>query len=97
MRTSTAPPAHRPPAAPTHRAAATNAAIGHLAAALALEVGGYGISVNAIAPRATLTERSVLERPDYAQAWADAAGHGTGQTILVDGGRTTTGHVPDGY
>lgn len=48
----------------------TKAAIQMLAKSLALELGGYGITVNAITPGATLTERVVREDPHYEQNWA---------------------------
>ncbi len=37
---------------------------------LVIELKGYGINVNTIAPGATLTERT-LSDPDYAKIWAD--------------------------
>ena len=49
----------------------TKAAIQMLAKSLALELGGYGITVNAITPGATLTERVVREDPDYERNWAE--------------------------
>ena len=50
--------------------AVSKAAIRMMAKALAFELGEYGITVNALAPGATLTERTQLEHPDYAGAWA---------------------------
>lgn len=47
----------------------TKAALRMLAKSLALELGQFGITVNAIAPGATLTERTRQELPDYAGAW----------------------------
>jgi glucose 1-dehydrogenase len=99
---------------------ATKAALRQLARGIALEVGPYGITVNAVAPGATLTERTLQERAEYDRDWAavapdrrtatpgdvaaavlflasDEARHVTGQTLLVDGGWTSTGHVPEGY
>ncbi len=49
----------------------TKAAIQMLAKSLALELGGYGITVNAITPGATLTERVVREDPNYEHNWAE--------------------------
>ncbi len=49
----------------------TKAAIQMLAKSLALELGSYGITVNAITPGATLTERVVREDPDYERNWAE--------------------------
>lgn len=49
----------------------TKAAIQMLARALVAELGPLGITVNAIAPGATLTERTRLESPNYAETWAN--------------------------
>jgi len=47
----------------------TKAALLMFAQNLAYELGGYGITANAIAPGATLTERTKLEQPDYEGVW----------------------------
>lgn len=47
----------------------SKAGIIHMARVLALELGGYGITVNAICPGAIVTERTVADDPDYAQKW----------------------------
>lgn len=96
----------------------TKAGIEMLARALALELGQYGVTINAIAPGATLTERTALELPDYAGTWGKMVPTGkastpediantalfllspgasqiTGQTLVVDGGWTTTSPTPD--
>lgn len=48
----------------------TKAGIAHLARMLSLELGGYGITVNAICPGAILTERTQRETHNYAEGWA---------------------------
>jgi glucose 1-dehydrogenase len=48
----------------------TKAGIGMLAKIIALEVGKYGITANAISPGATLTERTLHDDPDYERNWA---------------------------
>jgi 3-oxoacyl-[acyl-carrier protein] reductase len=48
----------------------TKAGLCMMAKAIALEVGRYGITVNAIAPGATLTERTVQDDPHYEDNWA---------------------------
>lgn len=47
----------------------TKAAIRMLAKCLALELGPHRITVNAVAPGATLTERTLEELPEYAAQW----------------------------
>ncbi len=47
----------------------TKAGIRHMASTLAVELGQYGITVNAIAPGATVTERTLKDDPNYAQNW----------------------------
>lgn len=47
----------------------TKAALRMFAQNLAYELGGYGITVNAVAPGATLTERTKQEQPDYEGVW----------------------------
>tara|TARA_R110002167_G_scaffold231328_3_gene436547 strand:+ start:632 stop:1414 length:783 start_codon:yes stop_codon:yes gene_type:complete len=47
----------------------TKAALQMLARNLAYELGPYQINVNAIAPGATLTERTQKEQPDYEGIW----------------------------
>ncbi|HDZ15206.1 hypothetical protein LCGC14_0666360 [marine sediment metagenome] len=48
----------------------TKAALRMFAQNLAFELGQYGITVNAVAPGATLTERTEEEQPDYKGTWA---------------------------
>jgi len=48
----------------------SKAGIRMMARALALELGQYNITVNAIAPGATITERTLEEAPDYETQWA---------------------------
>ena len=60
----------------------TKAAIQMMAKSLALELGQYGITVNAISPGATLTERTQREDPHYDENWASVTI--TGRTGTVD-------------
>jgi len=48
----------------------TKAGISMMAKAIALEVGTYGITANALCPGATVTERTLQDDPDYADNWA---------------------------
>ncbi len=48
----------------------TKAGLRMMARALALELGPHGITVNAVGPGATLTERTVHETADYVGDWS---------------------------
>lgn len=48
----------------------TKAAIIHLAKTLAVELGEYGITVNAICPGAIVTERTMADDPKFDTNWA---------------------------
>jgi glucose 1-dehydrogenase len=48
----------------------TKAGIRMMAKTIALEVGSYGITANAISPGATLTERTLQDDPEYESNWA---------------------------
>jgi 3-oxoacyl-[acyl-carrier protein] reductase len=88
-----------------------------LARSLVSEVSAHGITVNAIAPGATVTPRTVAAVPDYEPIWSTviptgrpaypsdmanaalfflspSASHITGQTLIVDGGWSTTSPEP---
>jgi NAD(P)-dependent dehydrogenase (short-subunit alcohol dehydrogenase family) len=54
----------------------TKAAIRMLARTIALEIGKYGITVNAIAPGAILTERTLQDDPDFEENWASVTPSG---------------------
>jgi glucose 1-dehydrogenase len=94
----------------------SKAALEMLAKTLVVELSPFQITINAIAPGATLTERTASD-PGYASTWskitptgrpanvgdiAKAAlflvspqsGHITGQTLVVDGGWTSTSPSP---
>ena len=96
----------------------TKAAIEMLAKNLAIELAPYSITVNAIAPGATLTERNVEEDPAYKEKWekliptgrvgmpsdiantalfllSEESDHINGQSIIVDGGWSTTSPPPE--
>lgn len=51
----------------------TKAGIQHLARVLAVELGQYGITANAIAPGATVTERTLTDDPNYDTNWEAVA------------------------
>lgn len=50
--------------------AVTKAGLQHMARVLALELGPYGITVNALAIGATVNERNLADDPGYAEHWA---------------------------
>ncbi len=54
----------------------TKAGIRMMAKTIALEVGKYGITVNAISPGATLTERTLHDDPNYESNWASVTPDG---------------------
>lgn len=51
--------------------AVTKAALRHMAAVLALELGRYGITVNTLGIGATVNERNLRDDPDYETHWAE--------------------------
>lgn len=94
----------------------TKAALEMLAKTLVLELSPHKITINAIAPGATLTERTVSD-PTFEATWSritptgrpatvadiahaalflvsPAAGQITGQSLVVDGGWTSTSPSP---
>ncbi|SJZ73636.1 NAD(P)-dependent dehydrogenase, short-chain alcohol dehydrogenase family [Chitinophaga eiseniae] len=94
----------------------SKAALEMLAKNLVIELSPYKITVNAIAPGATLTERTQSE-PGYADTWSkltpmgraattadiaqaalflvsEQARHITGQSLVIDGGWTSTSPQP---
>jgi 3-oxoacyl-[acyl-carrier protein] reductase len=54
----------------------TKAGIAMMAASLALELGPHGITVNAVSPGATLTERTLREDPNYEAGWGQVTPNG---------------------
>lgn len=60
----------------------TKAALRMLAKQLAYELAPYGVTINAIAPGATLTERTKEEEPDYEGVWSSLNPNGRVGTPL---------------
>ena len=59
----------------------TKAGIRMMARTVALEVGKYGITANAICPGATLTERTLRDDPSYEENWAGVTPGGRAGTV----------------
>lgn len=59
----------------------TKAGIRMMAKTLALELGSYNITVNAIAAGATITERTLQDDPSYEQNWNEVAPNGRTATV----------------
>jgi NAD(P)-dependent dehydrogenase (short-subunit alcohol dehydrogenase family) len=51
--------------------AVTKAGLRHMATVLAVELGGYGITVNALEIGATVNKRNLRDDPDYERHWAE--------------------------
>jgi len=51
----------------------TKASIYQMARIIAIEIGKHGITVNAISPGATLTERTLIDDPEYEANWASVS------------------------
>lgn len=49
----------------------TKSALHMMAKSLVLDLSPYDITINALAPGATITERTLLEDPDYETAWSE--------------------------
>ena len=96
----------------------TKAGLEMLTKSCALELAPLKITVNAVAPGATLTPRTALEHPDYEKTWSELNPSGrianpediahavhflttpeaeyiNGQVVVVDGGWTGAGVVPN--
>jgi 3-oxoacyl-[acyl-carrier protein] reductase len=61
---------------------ATKAALRMLARQLVVELGPLGITVNVIAPGATITPRNLADDPEYERVWGDVTP--TGRPATVD-------------
>jgi 3-oxoacyl-[acyl-carrier protein] reductase len=59
----------------------TKAGIRMMAKTLALELGPHGITVNAVGAGATITERTLLDDPDYERNWNGVAPNGRTATV----------------
>ena len=54
----------------------TKSALHMMAKSLVLDLSPYDITINAIAPGATITERTLLEDPDYENCWKELIPNG---------------------
>src|SRR5690606_1736207 len=54
----------------------TKSALHMMAKSLVLDLSPYDITINALAPGATITERTLLEDPDYQNAWSELIPNG---------------------
>ena len=59
----------------------TKAGLRFMASVLALELGPYGITVNAIGPGATVTDRTLADDPHFEANWATVTPNGRAGTV----------------